>query len=83
MRVAAAATGLVRATAVRYSVEVCVLDRKLRSSLVTLVGLIGEMAVVVVRAVVSIAVAVAAPVPEPAAALCFEAGTGNGEPDSG
>lgn len=81
MRVAAAATGLVRATAVRYSVEVCVLDRKLRSSLVTLVGLIGEMTVAEVRAVV--AVTVAAPVPEPAAALCFVPGIGNGEPDSG
>ena len=78
-----AATGFVRATAVRYSVEVCALVRKLRSLLFTLVGLIGEMAVAEVRAVVSVTVAVAAPLPEPVAGLCFVPRIGNGEPDSG
>ena len=78
-----AATGFVRATAVRYSVEVCALVRKLRSLLLTLVGLIGEIAVAEVRAVVSVTVAVAAPLPVPAAELCFVPGIGNGEPDSG
>lgn len=78
MRVAIA-TGFVRATAVRYSVEVCALVRKLRSSLFTLVALIGEVAVAEVRAVVW----VAAPLPEPTAGLCFVPGIGNGEPDWG
>ena len=52
LRVAAAATGFVAATAVRYSVEVCALVRKLRSSLLILVRLIGEIVVADVRAVV-------------------------------
>lgn len=83
LRVAIAATGFVRATAVRYSVEVCELVMKLRLSLLTLVGLIGEMAVAEVRAVFLVIGAVAAPLPEPTAELWFVAGIGNGEPVSG
>ena len=75
LRVAIAATGFVRAAAVRYSVEVYALVIKLRLLLLALVGLIFEMPVAEVRAVV--------PLPEPAAELFVVPGMGNGEPESG
>ncbi len=83
LRVAIATTGFVRAAAVRYSVEVCAMISKLRLLLVALVGVIVEIAVAEVRAVVSVPVAVAAPLPEPVAGLFVVPGMGNGEPESG